>query len=282
MKNNNKTLLITGASSGIGHYIVETLAARGWFIFAGYRDEKAAAEIKKISPENIQPLYLDVTDENSVLAARELINKSGRQLNVLFNNAGTSLGGPLEVISITEMKKLFEVNYFGYVRLIQNFLPLLRASQGRIVNISSISGLFTNAFLIPYCATKYAVESLSDGLRRELKNQKIKVVMIEPGSVKTPIWKKSTAWSEDLLKKARSEVLNSYQPALNNFLKLLVLNEKQAVRPEKLKRAIIKSVESKRPQARYRGYFSNWFMAQLLRFLPPKAIDWFFTRLLNK
>ncbi len=276
-----KTILITGASSGIGRYMTEILAARGHFIFAGYRDPSDEAELKKINSEKIQPLIVDVTSDNSIHQAKLEIEKTGRSLDVLINNAGLGLGGPLEATDINEIKKLFEVNYFGYIRTIQNFLPLLRTSQGRIINISSISGLFTNAFLIPYASSKYAVESLSDGLRRELKLQKIKVVMIEPGSIKTPIWKKSSAWSETVMK-THPEILNNYQPAIDNFIKFLEINERMAADLGKLKGAIIKAAENKKPKARYQAYFSNWFLAHLVRIMPAKAIDWFFDHFLDK
>lgn len=277
----SKTILITGASSGIGRYIVETLAARGHFVFAGYRDPKDALEIKKINPEKIQPILLDITSEESISQAKKVINETGRELDVLFNNAGLALGGPLEAISIESIKKLYEVNFFGCVKMIQNFLPLLRKSQGRIINISSISGLLVNAFLIPYSSSKYAVEALSDGLRRELKLQKIKVVIIEPGSIKTPIWKKSTNWSEEIMQ-SRPDILALYQPAVDNFLKFLRLNAKRAAELSKLKRAIIRAVESQRPKARYQAYFTNWLLAMFVKLMPAKFIDWLFDHFLDK
>lgn len=279
--NKPRTILITGASSGIGHYIVETLTARGHFVFAGYRDPNDALEIKKINPERIQPLLIDVTSDDLVSQAKLEVEKTGRALDVLFNNAGLAIGGPLETINIEAIKKLYEVNFFGYIRMIQQFLPLLRVSRGRIINISSISGLFATPFMVPYSASKYAVEALSDGLRRELRTSQVKVVMIEPGSIKTPIWKKSVDWSEELMKN-QSEILTHYQPAVTNFIKFLRLNTVHAAELSKLKRAIIQAVESPRPKARYQAYLSNWLFALALKFVPAKAVDWIFNRFLDK
>jgi len=279
--NNSKTILITGASSGIGRYLVETLTARGHFVFAGYRDSQDASEIKKINPDRIQPLLIDVSSEEAIAQAKLEIEQIGRALDVLINNAGLALGGPLETTDLRSIQKLYEVNFFGYIRMIQNFLPLLRKSQGRIINISSISGLLVNPFLIAYASSKYAVEALSDGLRRELKSQKIKVVLIEPGSIKTPIWKKSIAWSEEIME-SQTEVLTNYQPAVANFIKFLKFNTAHAAETSKLKRAVIKAVESSRPQARYQAYFSNWLLARIAKFAPAKFIDWLFACFLDK
>jgi len=278
---NQKTILVTGASSGLGRHIVEILAARGHFIFAGHRNPAEAEELKKINPEKIYPVLIDVTADSSIRQAKLKIVKTGRPLDVLFNNAGLALGGPLETIDLEAIKKLYDVNFFGYIRMIQNFLPLLRKNRGRIINMSSISGLLVNAFLIPYSSSKYAVEALSDGLRRELKLQKIKVVIIEPGSIKTSIWKKSTDWSEEIMKLS-PEILPYYQPAVTNFIKFLRVNSSQAAELNKLTGAVIKAVESANPRARYRCWFSNWFVAVIAKFMPAKFIDWLFDRFLDK
>jgi len=278
--NNPKNILITGTSSGIGRYAVEILTARGHFVFAGCRQPQDAEEIKKINSDKIQPIIIDVTNDESIRRAKEEIAKSGRPLDVLFNNAGLALGGPLETLKIDDIKKLYEVNFFGYVRMIQNFLPLLRLSQGRIINISSISGLFTIPFTIPYSTSKHAVEALADGLRRELRAQKIKVVLIEPGSIKTPIWKKSANWWGEVIKLS-PETLSYYQPAITNFIKLFRSKSAHASELSKLKNALIRAVEKSNPRARYQAYFTNRLTALLVKFLPVKFLDWLFGRLLN-
>jgi len=279
--NKLKTILVTGASSGIGRYIVETLAARGHFVFAGYRKPEDAQELVKINSERVCPIFLDVTSLESIASAKKEIEKTGKALDVLFNNAGRALGGPLEAINVDSIKALYDVNFFGYVRMVQACLPLLRKSQGRIINISSISGLLTNSFLIPYSSSKYAVEALSDGLRRELKSQNIKVVIIEPGSIKTPIWKKSTDWSEGVIQ-ANPGILKYYEPAISNFLNFLKLNAERAASLDKLKRAIIRSTEANIPKARYQAYFSNWLLAILIKLSPAKFIDWIIYHFMDK
>lgn len=278
--NKSKAILITGASSGIGRYMVETLTARGHFVFAGYRKAEDANALKLINPEKVQSVWLDVTDDNSVNQVKIEIEKSGRKLDVLINNAGLAIGGPLEALSLIEIRKLYEVNFFGLISVIQTFLPLLRLSQGRIVNISSIAGVFAVPFMVPYSSSKYSVEALSDGLRRELRNQKVKVIMIEPGSLKTPLWRKSIDWSNQALL-ARPETLTYYQPELDNFIKFLELNVKYADNVSKLRLAIISAVEKTRPQVRYRGYFKNWLLVILIKFSPGKFIDAVFKKFLK-
>ena len=141
MNNLRKSILITGASSGIGKYMTEILAKRGWIIWAGYRDEKGKNELLKIKSEKIYPLEIDVTNNQLIIEAKKIIENSGFTLNAIFNNAGIAIGGPVEILNIEDVKKVYEVNFFGLIRIIQVFLPLLRQSQGRIINMSSIGGL---------------------------------------------------------------------------------------------------------------------------------------------
>ena len=235
MTTNNKSILITGASSGIGKYTTEILAERGWIVWAGYRNEKDKNELLKI--DNVRPVKLGVTDVGSIVQVKEIIENSKIPLNVLFNNAGIAVGGPIEMLDIEDIKKVYDVNVFGYVRMIQNFLPLLRQSSGRIINMSSMGGLVGVPFLMPYSSSKFAIEGISDSLRRELYNQNIQISVIEPGPIKTSIWKKSLE-NSDAVFNFDNKILKLYQPAVKNLNSLIKNNNDFAVSLNKLKKII--------------------------------------------
>jgi NAD(P)-dependent dehydrogenase (short-subunit alcohol dehydrogenase family) len=276
-----RSILITGASSGIGRYATEVLANRGWIVWAGYREESIRDELLKIHPQNVHPILIEVTDIHTIYKAKELIEASGIQLNVLFNNAGIAIGGPIEVLNVEEVQKVFDVNFFGYLRMIKVFLPLLRKSHGRIINMSSLAGLVGVPFLMPYSSSKHAIEGMSDGLRRELFNQKIQVIVIEPGPIKTMIWKKALKDSSNVLEQ-NQVVLNHYQPTVGNFAVLLEKNEKFSVPLKKLRWAIIHSTGSPNPRLRYLVYRNNILLKTLILLTPNRFLDFLFRITLKK
>jgi len=280
MKNNKKSILITGASSGIGRHMSEAFASRGWIVWAGYRDEKAKEELLQINSNNIRPLRIDVTDMKLINKARKVVESSENRLDVLFNNAGVALGGPIEMLDIEDIKKVYDVNFFGYIRMIQTFLPLLRKSAGRIINMSSIGGLMGSPFLIPYSSSKFAVEGMSDSLRRELSNQNIHVSIIEPGPMQTKIWEKSLQNSESIFNK-KGEILSLYQPAVNNLKNLTQKSNKFTVPLEELEKHIVLAAESPKPRSRYLVYRNNILLKILISFSPSKLIDFFFRKSLH-
>jgi short-subunit dehydrogenase len=276
---NNKSILITGASSGIGKYATEVFALRGWIVWAGYRDEKIKEELLKIHA-NVRPLKIDVTDMDLIIKSKEAIEKSGIQLNILFNNAGLAFGGPIEVLDIEEVKKVYDVNFFGYLRMIQTFLPLLRKSHGRILNMSSLAGLVGVPFLMPYSSSKFAIEGMSDGLRRELLSQKISVSVIEPGPIKTGIWEKSLVSSKEFLKN-KSGITTLYEPAVGNFVSLLHKNDSFSVSQKKLKKALIHACENSHPRLRYLVYKNNYVLKFLIQITPNRLLDFLFRKVLK-
>lgn len=273
-----KSILITGASSGIGRYAAELLSSRGWIVWAGYRDERDGEELSKL--KNVRPLKLDVTNESQISQSREMIERSGIPLSVLFNNAGLALGGPIEAIPVEEVKKIYDVNFFGYLRMIQAFLPLLRKGHGRILNMSSLAGLVGVPFLMPYSSSKFAIEGMSDGLRRELLSQKISVSVIEPGPIKTNIWTKSLVSSEKA-SEIRPEITVLYEPAVGNFTRLIHKNESFSVSQKKLKNALVHACESTRPKTRYLIYRNNLILKFLIQVTPTRLLDFLFRKVLK-
>jgi NAD(P)-dependent dehydrogenase (short-subunit alcohol dehydrogenase family) len=192
-----KYYLITGASSGIGYATCQTLIKQGHFVFGSVRKESDAARLQQAFGNNFQALIFDVCDEkgvqDAVVAIAKVVGKNG--LAGLVNNAGIVVYGPINELELSEFKRQMDVNVYGLLRVTKAFLPLLGAQHpqifkpGKIVNISSVSGIFTTPFLVPYCVSKKAVEVITDGLRMELLPYGIDVVSILPGPVKTSILK---------------------------------------------------------------------------------------------
>lgn len=181
------SIVITGGTAGIGRAAAILLASKGHRVFAAGRDEKSLADLDA-GYSNISPVLLDVTDSASVDAAAEQVRAAlnGQAPDILINNAGFGLVGPLEAIDDAAWERQYQTNVLGLVRVIRAFLPAMRERRsGRIINVSSVAGRVTLPFFAPYNSTKHAVESISDSLRHELRPHGIEVIVIEPGAVKT-------------------------------------------------------------------------------------------------
>jgi NAD(P)-dependent dehydrogenase (short-subunit alcohol dehydrogenase family) len=180
-----KAVLITGASTGIGRNAAERLAAAGYFVYAGARKPADIAELNKIA--NVMAIRLDVTDQDEIDAAVELVRKEGRGLWGVVNNAGVNVVAPLIEADISELEFLFNVNVYGVFRVTKAFAPLIIESQGRIVNISSISGFLSGGGYGMYAASKHAVEAFTDSLSKEMEELGVHVVAVEPGNFASEI-----------------------------------------------------------------------------------------------
>jgi NAD(P)-dependent dehydrogenase (short-subunit alcohol dehydrogenase family) len=180
-------VVVTGASTGIGLACARLLAGRGFQVFAGVRKE-ADAEALRSEAASLHPVQLDVTDSEGIAeAARTVREAAGPGLAGLVNSAGVAVTGPLEYLPVDELRTQLEVNLVGQVAVLQAFLPALRLSRGRIVNISSIGGRVALPLAGPYAASKFALEAVSDSLRRELAPWGVRVAVVEPGGVRTPV-----------------------------------------------------------------------------------------------
>lgn len=267
-----KNVLITGCSTGLGRSTALMLAASGWQVFAGVRKTTDAESLQAEAGGNLVPLQLDVAKPDSLARAiAELGAATGGELHGLINNAGVYLGGPLELMKPEEIELTFAVNVTGLLMLTRACLPLLRAAEGRIINIGSISGLVAMPGVSVYAASKHAVEAITDSLRVELHPFGVKVIVVEPGGIKTPIWSKGAArdasHSDD---EATAELREIYAPLVRLLQKL---NAKPGgLPPEDVAKVVINALEADKPKNRYL-VGSDAKSLSLLRRLPDALRD---------
>ena len=244
-----KSVVITGASSGIGKACALYFASRGYTVFAGVRREEDATTLQEASTGKLEPVLLDVTDSGMIASSQarvsEQLGEAG--LTALVNNAGIPLGGPLEFLSLADFRGEIEVNLVGAVAVTQAFLPLIRQARGRIVNISSLSGFIALPFMSPYAATKFGLRAVTDSLRVELRPWGIRVSIIEIGDVKTRIWDKSLSAIEKVAEDMPEAGWELYGPVVN----LRDRFQPHGISPTKVARVVEKAITAKRPKARY-------------------------------
>lgn len=270
-----KLVIITGASTGIGFESAVRLAQDGYEVVACVRRE---ADLRALTERSsrIRGVLLDVAQPATIAQA---VTDLGTFLDQaeevsLVNNAGIAGGGPLEAVPVEEMRRLFEVNVFGLLEVTQAFLPWIRRTKGRLVNMSSVSGLSTSPFLGVYSASKHAVEAMSDALRRELASQDVKVIVIEPGPIATPIWKKSLANKAHIQASLRQDCLPVYRSEFEVFEQYVEKTARQALPVAKVADAVVDALKLVDPPTRIlvvsaKDRFRYW----VARFLSDKALD---------
>ncbi len=246
-----RAVVITGAATGIGEACAQRLAAAGFHVFAGVRKTSDGLALQQRVIGQLTPILLDVTNAAQIAAAQAVVAASvGEQgLVGLVNNAGVAVGGPLEFLPLAELHYQMEVNVYGALAVTQAFLPLLRRATGRIVNISSISGLASTPFVGPYAASKYALEALSDALRLELWPWGIRVVLVEPGTIATPIWQKALAMADRLLAQLPAAAHTFYGPVFP-FMRARLANTK-GIPADNVAKVIAHALTAQQPKARY-------------------------------
>lgn len=271
-----KSILITGCSSGIGKAAAIALRDKGYQVFATARTEKDCAILNK---ENLIAVILDVASQNSIHQAyQEVVKHTEGNLYGLINNAGYCQTGAIEDLSNAAIQQQFAVNLFGPIELIRLIVPLMRKQgQGRIINISSISGLISYPYAGAYCATKYALEAITDALRIELADTNIRVSLIEPGPVATNFVNKLISSQENI------DWKDSTHRKLYEQDKLLLpkLNRPGEVDPANIVKSIINALESKNPKIRYIN-FSVYKDVLHKRLLPERWFDAFMVRDLQR
>ena len=242
------TALVTGASSGIGAATARILVEAGWRVFAAARHWPT----HEVVP-GLELIALDVTDPQSIEAAKTEITEklNGTGLNALVNNAGIGQIAPLEAVSLPDFRAVFEVNVFGLVAVTQAFLPLLRQARGRIVNLSSVGGLITIPFGGALCATKHAVEAISDALRMELVPAHIDVIAIRPASIHSPAADKLATDAERIIAKLTPEHRAHYEANIRQFVAVMQQQESTGSSPDVVGHTIHEALEAKNPQTHY-------------------------------
>jgi NADP-dependent 3-hydroxy acid dehydrogenase YdfG len=263
-------VLVTGASSGIGRATATEFARRGHRVFAAARREEVLADLAASTP-NVQAVGLDVTDEGSVRRAWAKIEAStgGAGLDVLVNNAGFALTGPVELLAGEDVQRQFATNVFGLLTMTRTVLPAMRArGSGRIINVSSLVGRASFPFMGAYGATKYAVEALSDALRQEVAGFGLKVVIIEPGFTATSIGQ--TADGHDL---AGQEIPDAYAALVAGGTRYLAAQVAKGIAPEQVAATIVKAAEHPNPRLRYVVPASARPLIALLTTLPGRLAD---------
>lgn len=269
------SVLITGASTGIGEACAQYFAERGWRVFAGVRRSEDADKLQTASA-NIIALQLDVTKSKQIVEAFEkvqrIVDEDG--LQGLVNNAGIAIAGPLEFLPISDLRTQMEVNFIGQVEVTQTFLSLLRIGHGRVVNISSIGGRATGPFNVPYSASKHALEAFTDGLRRELLPWKIHVASVEPGAIATPIWEGSLKKADSLRAGLPREAEELYGAAMERARKQALNAARQGHPAEVVARVIHHVLTARQPRTRYAVGRGTRLAIWLIRFLPDEWVDW--------
>ncbi len=269
-----KTVVVTGASTGIGHGCVKVLIGQGFRVFGSVRKQADADRLQAEFGPNFTPLLFDVTDQAAIRRGAEIVEKAlgGEMLFGLVNNAGIAVAGPLLHIGIDELRHQLEVNLVSQLGVTQAFAPLLGADTsrkgkpGRIVMMSSIGGKNAFPFMGPYSASKFGLEGLSESLRRELMIFGIDVIMIRPGAVATPIWDKAD--EVDVNRFANTP----YLEPLKKIKEVMISRGHKGYPPERIGRAVLKALTAARPKT---GYTENPEKLQGLavRILPKRVLD---------
>ncbi len=277
------SVLITGASTGIGEACTFHLAREGWRVFAGVRRETDARHLSKAAA-GIMPLILDITKPNQISQAvkknNKLVGKNG--LQALVNNAGIAISGPLEFLPMSELRHQIEVNSLGQVELTQACLPMLRTGRGRVVNISSIGGRIVAPFLAPYSISKFALEAYSDGLRRELRPWKLYVTSVQAGSIDTPIWEKSLRKADQLRSSLPRRAEALYGPSMERARERAKDSAARGLPAEDVAHLVEHILTTPRPRARYAIGHGTRQALWLARWIPDGWLDWLMARVLYR
>ena len=268
-----RSILITGCSSGIGYDAAHGLAARGWRVFATCRKQNDCVRLRT---EGLESFVLDYADEASVSAAlAQVLAATGGTLDALFNNGAFALPGAAEDLPRAGLREVFETNVFGWHDLTRQVIPVMRAQgAGRIVNCSSVLGLVCAPWRSAYNASKFAVEGLSDTLRLEMRGTGIEIVLIEPGPITSKIRQNATIAFEKWIDWENSARADAYRTTLLKRLYDKPGKDRFELPASAVTRKLVHALESPRPRARYFVTTPTYIMAALKRLLPTRALDW--------
>ncbi|MCP4873134.1 MAG: SDR family NAD(P)-dependent oxidoreductase [Proteobacteria bacterium] len=273
-----RSVVITGAFTGIGRDCATYLNERGWRVFAGTKEASEAEAWAAEAPSGLIPLPLDVTNAESIAAARARVDEAlaGAPLDGLVNNAAIAIGGPLEYLPVEDVQAVFDVNVFGPQRASAEFLPLIRRGPGRLVHIGSSAGGFATPLMGPYCASKAALEAFADAQRRELAAWDIWVALVAPGPVDTGIW------DQDVLERTPEAAREHYAAMIDGFREVSRSNRGRVIPPRTVSVAIEHALTARRPRLRYDPGLHAKLARAVLHKLPGRAADKLLRRMMAR
>lgn len=271
-----RNVVITGASTGIGEASSLYLAERGFRVFAGVRRDSDGRRLEKEGSGRIRALRIDVTDRASIEQAAFLVDPQvgASGLSGLVNNAGMTVAGPLEFLPLDDVRHQLEVNLMGAIAVTQAFLPLLRRARGRVVNIGSISGRLASPLLGPYAMSKFALRAFSDSMRRELTPWGIRVSLVEPGAVDTPIWGKGLDRSQRSFEDLPPEARRLYGSMVESVRARASRMAAGGLPATAVAQVVHRALTRAKPRARYLVGADAKITAALVWALPDRVIDW--------
>lgn len=282
----DKYVLISGCDSGFGNLLAHELDRQQFRVFAGVLSERSLEELRKSLSSNATVFRLDVTKPEDIDQAFELVSSKTKVLHGLVNNAGIAISGNIEWTSMENLRKVMNVNFFGHVQMTKTFLPLLIAKKdSRVVNICSVAGYLATPGLSAYCASKFALESFSDCLRREMAPWNLRVSIIEPGFMRTPIIQGRAKSFEDFSSQISSDVQERWGVT---YLRELYESSgvsvfiKKAEDPMKVVRALEHAVSNTKPQIRYRPGIQSSLIFFPISMLPACFTDWLLQKLASR
>lgn len=263
-------VVVTGASTGIGAASAHALANRGFHVLAGVRRDQDADSLRR---PGVEPIILDITrpDHIAELAAR--VGAQPGALRALVNNAGIAVNAPVEAMPLDEWRRTFEVNLFGHVAVTQALLPALLRHSGRVVNISSVGGKVAMATYGPYAATKFALEAVSDALRREVDPLGVKVIVVEPGGVRTEMADRVIAVTSRLAAEMSPDLQHRYGPLVQAIMSQSAAGTSSGVSADAVATVIANAVSIAKPRTRYTVGRQAAVIAGLSRILPDRVLD---------
>lgn len=267
-----ETVVVTGASTGIGAATARELARRGFHVLAGVRK---AADADALRATNLEPIMLDITNEAEIAALVKHItdDPERRRLRALVNNAGVGMNAPVETLPLAEWRRLFDTNLFGHVAMMQALLPALIESRGTIVNISSVGGKVAMATYGPNAGTKFALEAVSDALRREAEPLGVRVVVIEPGAVTTDMLGRVAAVGERIIGEMTTAQHGRYAALMQAIIAQAKAAIPRGVPAEATGRVVVHAIISRRPRTRYTIGRDAAVIVRLVRFLSDRTLD---------
>lgn len=265
-------ILVSGTSTGIGAATARVLSSRGFHVLAGVRNARDADAIRGV---NIEPVILDITVDEHIeaLAARIAQDPQRRPLHAVVNNAGIAVNAPVETLPLDQWRRQFDVNLFGHIAVTQAVLPFLHQSRGRIINISSVGGKVAMASYGAYAGAKFALEAVSDALRRELAPYGLHVVVIEPGGVQTEMAGRGIERAQAFIADMTPVQQQRYGAMMQAVINQSTDFTKNGTAAEKAAAVVAKAVTARNPRTRYTIGRDAAVLTRLARILPDRALD---------